>query len=267
MCLTRTIKRLLLTVLAIWIVVVPVGVSCQVQKALEDSAAMSWLTSMVAKAVSQGKDSFLKDEYLRNSLLLRGQRAIGKRMTQIGAREIAVERFFWTVQAMRNRFMREPLRNFRWNLMMTDLIVIGRVLSVSKEVEICAYGTHVDIEIAKYLKGTGPDTIQVKLIRGRKITDRSYILSSGEPQFAVGEEILLHLSATPIAGHDQVAVNSLPGCTGFFYLTNTGGDYYEVAGVEDAKRDIVDGKLKWRGKTRTLEEVEASILRDLQVKF
>ena len=267
MCLTRTIKRLLLTVVAIWIVVVPVGVSCQVQKALEDSSAMSWLTRRVAKAVADGKESFLEDEYLRNSLLLRGRRPIGKRMIQIGPQEIAVERFFWKVQAMRNRFWRDPLRNLQWNLMMTDLIVIGRVLSVSKEEEICAYGTHADIEVAKYLKGVGPDTIQVKLIRGRRITDRSFILSSGEPQFEVGEEFLLHLSATPTNGHDRLAVNSLPGCTGFFYLTNTGGDYYEVAGVEDAKRNIVDGKLKWRGKTRTLEEVEASILMDLQVKF
>ena len=55
MCLTRTIKRLLLTVLAIWIVVVPVGVSCQVQKALEDSAAMSWIREMEAKAIVEGR--------------------------------------------------------------------------------------------------------------------------------------------------------------------------------------------------------------------
>ena len=267
MDLTTTMKRLLLTVLAVWIVVVPVGVYCQVQKAIDDTSAMSWLTRRVAKAVAEGKDSFLEDEYLRNSMLLRGRSPIGKRMTLIGPREIQVERFFWTVQALRSRFWRDPLRNFQWNLMMTDLIVVGRVSLVSKEEERCAYGTHVDIKVAKYLKGTGPDSIQVKLIRGRKVGERSFILSSGEPRFEVGEELLLLLSATPAMGHCEVATNATPDCADFFYVTNTGGEYYEVAGVKDAKRTIVDGKLKWRGETLSLEEVEASLLADLKVTF
>ena len=236
-------------------------------KALDDSAAMSWLDSRVAKAVGEGKDSFLEDEYLRKSLLLRGHSPIGTKVNQIGKREIAVERFFWTVQVMRSRFGRDTLKNFQWNLMMTDLIVTGRVLSVSKEEEICVYGTQVDIKVGKYLKGTGPDTIEVKLVRGRKIRERSFILSSGEPQFEVGEEILLHLSATPAMGHCEVAVNATPDCVDFFYVTNTDGEYYEVAGVEDAKQTIVEGKLEWRGTTRTLNEVETSLLLDLKASF
>jgi hypothetical protein len=267
MDLTTTMKRLLLTVLSVWIVVVPVGVCCQAQKAIDDSAAMSWLTMREAKAVAEGKDSFLEDEYLRKSLLLRGRSPIGKRMTLIGPREIQMERFFWTVQAMRNRFWRDPLRNLQWNLMMTDLIVTGRVLSVSKEEEICVYGTQVDIQVRKYLKGTGPDTIEVKLVRGRKIGERSFILSSGEPRFEIGEELLLLLSATPALGHDEVATTATTDCIGFFYVSNTGGEYYEVAGVEDAKKTIVDGKLEWRGEPLTVDEVETRISADLKSTF
>ncbi len=251
----------------VWFSGVPTDVRCQAQKALDDSAAMSWLTGMVSKAVAEGKDSFLEDDYLRKSLLLRGRSPIGTKVNQIGKQEIAVERFFWTVQAMRNRFWRDPLRNFQWNLMMTDLIVTGRVLAVSKEEELCAYGTRVDIKVVKYIKGAGPVTIQVKLIRGRKIRERSFILSSGEPQFEVGEEVLLLLSATPTSGHDQVAINATPDCVGFFYVKNTGGEYYEIAGVKDAKQTIVDGKLEWKGETLSLAEVEASLLADLKVTF
>ena len=261
-------KQLLLTALVIWFVGAPLDLPCQIQKALEDSAAMSWIREMEAKAIVEGRSlsPFLGDDHIRKSLPKRGHNPVGKRI-QIGPREIAVERFFWTASAMRIRFREDPERRYQWNLMMTDNVLIGTVLSVSKEEETSVYGTQVDIQVVKYLKGTGLDTIQVKLTRGRKITDRTFLLSSGEPYFQVGEEALLQLSATPFQGHDQVVRNSTPDCIGFFYVTNTGGDYYEVAGVEDAKRNIVDGKLKWRGKTRTLEEVEASILMDLQVKF
>ena len=267
MWMTKMKRRLLFAFFVMWFLCVPTDVRCQVQKALDDSAAMSWLTGMVSKAVAEGKDSFLEDEYLRKSLLLRGRSPIGTKVNQIGKREIAVERFFWTVQAMRNRFWRDPLRNFQWNLMMTDLTVTGRVLSVSKEEEVCVYGTQVDIQVGKYQKGTGPDTIEVKLVRGRKIGERSFILSSGEPQFEVGEEILLQLSATPAMGHCEVAINATPDCLGFFYRRNTGGEYYEVAGVMDAKRTIVDGKLVWRGETLSLADVEAILEADLKVTF
>ena len=267
MWMTQTKERVVFVAFVVWFSGVPTDVRCQVQKALGDSAAMSWLNSMVAKAVAEGKASFLEDEYLRKSLLLRGHSPIGTKVNQIGKREIAVERFFWTVQAMRNRFRRDPLRNFQWNLMMTDLIVTGKVLSVSKEEELCAYGTQVDIKVVKYIKGAGPVTIQVKLIKGRKIRERSFILSSGEPRFDVGEEVLLLLSATPTSGHDQVAINATPDCLGFFYRRNTGGEYYEVAGVRDAKRTIVDGKLVWRGETLSLADVEAILEADLKVTF
>ena len=261
-------KQLLLTALVIWFVGAPLDVPCQIQKALDDSAAMLWIREMEAKAVTEGRSPspFLGDDHIRKSLPNRGRNPVGKRI-QIGPREIAVERYFWTASAMMNRFWEEPQRRRQWNLMITDVIVIARVLSVSREQEKCAYGTQVDIQVAKYLKGTGPDTVRVKLVRRRKISETTILLSSGEPEFEDGESILLHLSATPIRGHHQVTVNSAPNCIDFFYVTNTGGAYYEVASVEDAKRTIVDGKLKWRGQTRTLEEVEASILKDLQATF
>lgn len=263
----RRKKRLLLAALVMWLAIEPLDVQCQVQKALDDSATMVWLSGLLEKGIADGKDSILEDEYIRKMLIERGRSPIGKRMIQIGPREIQVERFFWTVSAMRNRFAKEPKRSLQWNLIMTDLIVIGRVLSVTREEKLCAYGTQVAIEVDRYLKGTGLNTVYVKLVRGRKVSERSVIVSSGEPKFEVGEEVLLHLSATPIVGHDMAVVYSMSNCTGFFYVTNTGGDYYEVAGVDDAKRTIVDGKLKWRGKTCTLEEVESSILTDLQTTF
>ena len=264
----RRKKRLLLAALVMWLAIEPTDVQCQVQKALDDSAAMSWIREMEAKAIVEGRSlsPFLGDDRIRKSLPKRGRNPVGKRI-QIGPREIAVERFFWTASAMRIRFREDPERRYQWNLMVTDIVLIGTVLSVSKEEETCVYGTQVDIQVVKYLKGTGPDTIQVKLTRGRKITDRSFLLSSGEPYFQLGEEALLQLSATPFQGHDQVVRNSTPDCIGFFYVTNTGGDYYEIAGVQDAKRNIVDGRLNWRGETRMLEEVEASLLMDLQNVF
>ena len=267
MAITRSKWRLLLTAIVMWLAVEPLDVQCQVQNAVDDSAAISWLNSRVAKAVGEGKDSFLEDEYLRKSLLLRGHSPIGKRMTLVGQREIQVERFFWTVLAMRNRFIDEPQRRLQWDLLMTDVIVTGRVLSSSKEEKLCAYGTQVTIEVDRYLKGTGAGTIVIKLTRGRKISDRTLLLSSGEPHFEVGEEVLVQLSATPTRGHFQVTGNSTPDCLEFFYVTNTGGAYYEVAGIEDSKRTIIDGKLKWRGKNLTVDEVEASVSADLKSTF
>ena len=268
MLMTRRQKHLVFIAFISWFASEPLDVQCQIQKALDDSASMLWIREMEAKAVVEGRSvsPFLSDENIRKSLPKRGRNPIGKRI-HIGQTEIALERFFWMASAMRLRFRGEPERHLQWNLMMTDLVLIGTVLSVSNEEETCVYGTEVEMQVVKYLKGTGPDTIKVKLTRGRKISERSFLLSSGEPDFIVGEQTLLQLSATPIQGHDQVARNSAPDCVDFFYVTNTDGEYYEVAGVEDAKRDIVDGKLKWRGQTRTLEEVEASILRDLRDTF
>ena len=268
MAITRSKWRLLLTAIVIWVAIEPLDVQCQVQKALDDSAAMLWIKEMEAKAVVEGRSlsPFLSDDYIRESFPKRGRKPIGQRI-QIGQREIDVERFFRTVSALMDRFWKEPQRRNRWNLMMTDLIVIGRVLSVSREQDICVYGTQVDIQVARYLKGTGSDTVRVKLVRRRKISEKTILLSSGEPKFEIGESILLQLSVTPIRGHHQVTVNSTPDCIDFFYVTNTGGTYYEVASVEDAKRTIVDGKLKWRGDTLTLEEVEASLLADLKATF
>ena len=259
--------RLLLTTIVMWLAFEPLDVQCQIQKALDDSAAMVWLSGLLEKGIADGKDSIFEDEYIRKMLQERGRSAIGKRMIHIGPREIQVERFFWTASAMRNRFAKETQRSLQWNLIMTDLIVIGRVMSVAREEEVCAYGTQVAIEVDRYIKGTGPNTVYIKLVRGRKVSERSAIVSSGEPEFEVGEVVLLLLSATPIVGHDMAVVYSMSNCTEFFYVTNTGGDYYEVAGVDDAKRTIVDGKLTWRGKTRTLKEVESSILMDLQTTF
>ena len=267
MAMTRRKWRLLLTALVMWLAVDPLDLLCQVRNAVDDSAAMSWLNTKVANAVAEGKDSFLEDEYLRKSLLFRGHSPIGKRMTLIGPREIQVERFFWKVLAIRNRFIKEPQRRLQWDLMMTDVIVTGRVLSVSREEKLCAYGTQVTVEVDRYLKGTGTGTVLIKLIQGRKISDRTILLSSGEPHFEVGEEVLVQLSATPTRGHFEVTGNSKSDCLEFFYVTNTGGAYYEITGIEDSKRTVVDGKLNWRGQTLTVAEVEARVSADLKSTF
>lgn len=268
MLMTLRQKRLLLIAILSWFAFEPLEAQCQIQKALDDSKAMSWIREMEAKAVAEGRSisPFLSDDFIRKSLPKRGRNPIGKRLN-IGQREIELERFFWMASAMRNRFRDDPDRHLQWNLMMTDLVLVGTVLSVSNEEEICVYGTKVDIQVVRYLKGTGSDTIQVKLTRGRKISERSFLHTSGEPNFHVGEQALLQLSATPIQGHDQVARNSASDCVDFFYVKNTDGEYYEVAGVEDAKQTIVEGKLEWRGTTRTLNEVESSILLDLKATF
>lgn len=245
----------------IWVLVLVITgpVLGQMNRVFNDSSATEWLQR---QRVERPEDPFSDQALVKDMRLHKG---ILQQYITIGERELSVHRRFAEGIYLQYRFREDSRKNFQWRLHMTDVVAIGTVQEVSDETEICEYGTKVVVDVSRYLKGQGGNTVVIKLISGKRTSEKKIILVH-EPTFKVGEKVLVFLTMMPFRLHKEIISRPCPGQMDLFYLTNTGGSYFEL-GVAGTKKSIRNGRLDWKGDTRTLADVENEILADVDARF
>ncbi len=146
----------------------------------------------------------------------------------IGPKEIQVARFFiektWVGP--------QHGSDWRFRLMVTDAVVIGKVDKIIDLPTSCGYNTAIQISVERFLKGHSPEkTITVKLISGKVADGINFVRVTSEPKFQIGERILIFLGKTPSRLHRELSSHPRPDNIELWYKTET-DNYFEPGYVK-----------------------------------
>ena len=256
---SEMVLRIVWATWLVWVVVhfTPCPVAAQMRLVMEHPTTEQWLAEKRARRPVDR----LSDEVLLRKLR---PRRPGK-LLDIGEEELAVERYFQTAMRVMGRFHDHrgkipPEKNRQWRLLAADIVAIGEAVMVRDEPMVCNYGSEAIFRVSKYLKGSGGDSLIVKWISGGRPGGKT-ILVLHEECFEVGEKALVMLTTVPFKMHREVLGRSCTDETQLFYLTDTGGAYYESM----VTATIEDGRLEWFGREMDLADAEAEVIADLQV--
>jgi hypothetical protein len=243
----------------VWVVVhlTACPVAAQMRLVMEHPTTDQWLADMRA---SRPEDPLSDEALLRSPLSKRLEKVL-----DIGEEELAVERYFQTATWVMGRFADPrdripPEKNRQWRLLAADIVAIGEAVMVRDEPMICNYGSEAVFRVSRYLKGSGGDSLIVKWISGSRPGGMRVIVVH-EEGFRVGEKALVMLTTVPFRLHGQRTQRHCPDESQLFYLTDTGGAYYESMAIAT----IEDGRLEWFGRGMDLADAEAEVKADLQV--
>ena len=232
----------------------------QVEWAINHPSTEQWLLE------HRGK---YREDPLSNSRLIKmlQSRPIAQYM-EIGATEIEIERFFTKAVHIQGRFYEGidvgNRKSLHWLWRMTDIIATGKVIEVKDNLNFCVYGTDVVVEVHKYFKGDSGDKINIKSFSGKR-TDNRRVVSTDEPCFKVGEDVLVFLTSVPFTLHRAIVQYPCPDETDLFYMTKTNG-WFEL--MNGGKYTIENEEVEWlHEKKKPFIEIERQIQQSLEEEF
>ncbi len=250
-----SLSRLIANILAV-LLIGATPLLAQVQVAIQHPTSEEWLAQ---------RRTYYREDPLSDDILLRGLSRRLAKFIELGPKELEIERYFQTGLFLTGRFhdrlsLTPTAKERQWRLLMSDVIIRGEVSAVRDEAENCGYGTEVTIEVTKCFKGDSTKTVTVHLISGKRPHGKIVVVVH-EARFDVGERIIALLTTVPFQMHQEVLRHPCPDQTDLFYITNTGGAYFELMTV--AKID--KASLTWFDREMSLPAVEEEIQEDLRV--
>ena len=189
----------------------------------------------------------------------------------IGPREIQVHRFF----IEKSWVGPQHGSDWRYKLMVTDAVVIGKVDKIIDLSTSCGYNTAIQISVERFIKGHSPEkSIKVKLISGKVAGGINFVRVTSEPKFQVGERILIFLGKTPSRLHLELSWHPCPDNIELWYKTEA-DNYFEPGYVKytidsEEKLDwpfLQSGEYDWYAGKKDLsfviEEIQKSMRTEL----